>query len=510
MKLLKKEIREKDGAGMVVLRAEEPEDMWHVFNLLTLGDHVKTTTFRKVVKQTASGSSSTKKRLNLTVEIESTDFDPEACVLRLRGKNVEMHDDVQMGSYHTLSLELHRSFTIVKDCWDAMFLERLTTATQLEKTADVAAVTMEEGLANVCLVTPHRTVVKVKIMCNIPRKREGRSGHGKALASFYNRIIDGIEQHVDFGVIKCVLLASPGFTNEACLAHIMAEAERRSLKDLLANRAKFQLVHAPHGHKHALDEVMGLPAVQRVLADTKAAGDVALLQEFFDMMGHCPERAYYGFNHCMHANEMVAIDTLLITDSLFRSNDIATRAKYVALVEAARDNGAKTAIFSSLHQSGEQLRLLSGVAALLRYPLPEEEFAEVESESDSEEESETDEEEYQAELQAELQALAAREGAGAAGAKEDGAGFEALHLGAMRGASVEGIWGDDSGDEGEAARLEEDAAHMRLAMQRSIEDAKSMEVEEDCFAGGSYGGDSGAGAAESDAAASELMADMGL
>ena len=129
---------------------------------------------------------------------------------------------------------------------------------------------------------------------------------------------------------------------------------------------------------------------------------------------------------------------------------------------------------------------------------------------DWEEESETDEEEYQAELQAELQALAAREGAGAAGAKEDGAGFEALHLGAMRGASVEGIWGDDSGDEGEAARLEEDAAHMRLAMQRSIEDAKSMEVEEDCFAGGSYGGDSGAGAAESDAAASELMADMGL
>ena len=111
-----------------------------------------------------------------------------------------------------------------------------------------------------------------------------------------------------------------------------------------------------------------------------------------------------------------------------------------------------------------------------------------------------------------MQALEKAGGAAAKGAGE-----------VMRGASVEGIWGDDSEDEGEAARIDEDAAHVRLAMQRSIEDAKSMEMErgvqEDCFAGGGGsddgGRDGGAAAAAGgdapvDAAAAEMMADMGL
>lgn len=50
MKLLKKQINEKDGAGSVVLRAEEPEDMWHIYNLIHVSDSVKTTTIRKVRK----------------------------------------------------------------------------------------------------------------------------------------------------------------------------------------------------------------------------------------------------------------------------------------------------------------------------------------------------------------------------------------------------------------------------------------------------------------------------
>jgi protein pelota len=38
-------------------------------------------------------------------------------------------------------------------------------------------------------------------------------------------------------------------------------------------------------------------------------------------------------------------------------------------MEACRSNGAKVLIFSSLHVSGEQLQQLTGIAAILRYPL---------------------------------------------------------------------------------------------------------------------------------------------
>lgn len=71
------------------------------------------------------------------------------------------------------------------------------------------------------------------------------------------------------------------------------------------------------------------------------------------------------------ANEQLAVEVLLITDALFRSNDIQVRKKYVQLVEAVKQSGGQVRIFSSMHVSGEQLGQISGVAAMLRFPLPD-------------------------------------------------------------------------------------------------------------------------------------------
>lgn len=48
MKLLFRDISAKDGTGKVKIVPEEPEDMWHIYNLVMTGDLVRTTTFRKV------------------------------------------------------------------------------------------------------------------------------------------------------------------------------------------------------------------------------------------------------------------------------------------------------------------------------------------------------------------------------------------------------------------------------------------------------------------------------
>lgn len=50
---------------------------------------------------------------------------------------------------------------------------------------------------------------------------------------------------------------------------------------------------------------------------------------------------------------------------------MAERRRYVSLVEYVRDAGGDVKIFSSLHVSGENLDHLTGVAAILRFPMPE-------------------------------------------------------------------------------------------------------------------------------------------
>ena len=64
--------------------ADEGEDMWHVYNLITPGDELKATTFRKVQQETATGSTTNARRVKMTIrlQVEATDFDASACLLR--------------------------------------------------------------------------------------------------------------------------------------------------------------------------------------------------------------------------------------------------------------------------------------------------------------------------------------------------------------------------------------------------------------------------------------------
>jgi len=389
MKLIKRAISEKDGAGTVTLIAEEPEDMWHVYNLISVGDTVRTTTVRKVVKESATGSTmSNKVRLNLTIEVEKVEFDPDKVALRLAGRNVAESQHVRLGAYHTLDLEAQRNFALGKPCWDAVHLDRLRTATDPTRTAELAAVVCQAGLAHLCLVTAHLTLVRAKIEVAVPRKRPGNDQHGKALKRFYEAIYQAVLRHVDFSLVKVVLLASPGFVKDDLFAYLSAEAVRRDDKVLTENRSKFVLVHASSGHKHALEEVLGSPGVAARLADTKAAAEVAALGAFYAALRDQPDRAYYGYQHVLKANEQQAIDTLMVTDELFRNSDVRMRRQYVDLVEACQAKGGKVHVFSAMHVSGQQLQQLSGIAAVLRFPLPD---LDLDDESDDDEEGESTE-----------------------------------------------------------------------------------------------------------------------
>ncbi|XP_020616693.1 protein pelota homolog isoform X1 [Orbicella faveolata] len=309
-----------------------------------------------------------------------------------------------MGAYHTIDLELNRKFTLIKEYWDIIALERVDMACDPAQHADLGAILLHEGLCHIFLVTSSMTIVRAKIDMNIPRKRKGFcSQHDKGLLRFYDAIIQGILRHFNFEVLKCILVASPGFVKDQFCDYMFQQAVKNDWKSIPENKSKFLLAHSSSGHKHSLKEVLANPAVTAKLADTKAAAEVKALDNFFTMLQTEPERAYYGalcnhlilllcwsqccctfsMAHIERANEAMAVETLLVTDELFRSTDLPTRKRYVKLVENVKDNGGDVRVFSSLHVSGEQLGQLSGVAAILRFPMPD--IADGDDESSSEE-----------------------------------------------------------------------------------------------------------------------------
>ncbi|XWS65119.1 hypothetical protein CRYUN_Cryun05aG0063400 [Craigia yunnanensis] len=378
----------RNGPGSVKMILVDSDDLWFVYNLIAIGDSVMARTVRKVLRQTAGGRDADRVTLKLEIKVEAIDYDKEGSVLRRKGKNILENEHVKIGAFHTLELELHRPFILRKN------LRRFVTSGRgvspsLGNMGLIGIRCTPIGLgswckcrsgcginarrvANILLVGRSMTSTHSRIETSIPRKHgPAIAGYESALKKFLENVLRVFLKHIDFNVVRCAVIASPGFTNDQFHRHLLLEAERRQLRPIIENNSRIILVHTSSGYKHSLREVLDAPNVMNMIKDTKAAQEVRALKDFFSMLSNDLACACYGPKHVEIAHERMVVQTLLMTDDLFRNSDVVTRKKYVNLVNSIKDLGGTAHIFSSMHVSGEQLAQLTGIAAILRFPLPD-------------------------------------------------------------------------------------------------------------------------------------------
>lgn len=355
------------------MEAEEDDDMYHLYNLISAGDQVEATTYRNVVTERKSGTRDrTRIQTRINVQVEDVSFDAEECTLRLKGINVRENEYLKLGQYHTITLELHRPCEIFKDEWDSISIETLDMLSEPTHGADLAVLVMQEGLANLCLIKSALTRYCPKVEKDLPKKRpQGNQAYDAAVNKFFSDVYESVRKHVDFSVVKAVLVGSPGFVKDDFLSYLQARAVREECTVFTKNKHKFVKAHASSGHKRAVAELLGSKEVAGQVGDTKAADEVRALQAFHDTLSADPDRACYGAAQVFAANEQLAVADLLLTDRMYRARDFTERKRYVQLIDSVRANGGRVFQFSSLHCSGEQLNMYTGIAAILRFPLPD-------------------------------------------------------------------------------------------------------------------------------------------
>lgn len=184
--------------------------------------------------------------------------------------------------------------------------------------------------------------------------------------------------------VRPVLLASPGFVAAGFQKYIQSEASTAmpGLKRLLPSVV---VVHSASGYLNSLSEVLQSPAVKNMLSDTKYARETRLMDDFLDQLRNETNKATYGPREVESAVDQGAVGRgggiLIMSNRLFRSQDVAERKRWVSLVDRVRDvEGGEVRILSSDHESGRRLDGLGGIAALLTFPI-------IEDDLDSEEET---------------------------------------------------------------------------------------------------------------------------
>lgn len=371
MKLLDKTIAlEKDKSGSLSLIPQDKEDLWQLYNLVQKEDIVELLTVRNVKK--TEGGKAERVHVNLKLAVESVDYIPSDEVMRIRGKTVEQNDYVPNQSYHTAEVQLNKKMKINKPEWDDISYGIVLSASSVEKKAEVGAIVLQEGVAHLCLVTDTMTVLRNKVEKSIPRKNRGVAGgssHDKAMTRFLDMVQSTASRNFDFEKLKVIILASPGFTAAALQKAILDAAVKEDNKTILRNKSKMLVVHSSTGYLQSLEEVLKDPLVRKNLDDTKFAKEVTVFEEFQHVLSEDDDRAWYGPKEVAKAVELGAVKYLMLTDSLFRSDDIAVRKHYIALSDDVKKQGGEVFVFSSLHKSGEQLDRLTGAAVLLKYQI---------------------------------------------------------------------------------------------------------------------------------------------
>tara|TARA_R110002003_G_scaffold351_11_gene18960 strand:+ start:24410 stop:25360 length:951 start_codon:yes stop_codon:yes gene_type:complete len=291
------------------------------------------------------------------------------------------NEHVKMGQHHTLDLELNRKFTLEKaDGWDSVALEMLKEACDTDRKAELWAVVLGEGTANICMITEHQTILRQHIEVSVPRKRKGGAdGHTKGMDKFFATTLSTLLRQIDLagtqhGKTLPLLLASPGFVAQAFLQYMKAEATRTTNKPLLALVPSVIIAHASSAHVHALSDILSSPAITTKLSDTKYARETALMDKFLTLMRQDDGRAWYGPREVERAVDKGGVGrgggVLMINNALFRAQNVAERRRWVRLVDRVREvEGGEVRVFSSLHESGKRLEGLGNVAAILTYPI---------------------------------------------------------------------------------------------------------------------------------------------
>lgn len=365
----------KESAVIQVL----PEDKEDLFALYQIIDEEDELIFKK--KFTSKKDEDAKKNTDLVllkVQVISSEFDINDEFLRYKGKTVadetgRANAEVPVGKFISFTVNYSYPFTIIKQSFDKHSRKLLKEACNPEAKSDGAAVVLQEGIAHVCLLTPSSTILKQKIEYSLPKKKRGTDvmKYDEKTEKFYKAIYAAMKKYYDFNSVKMIILCSPGFYAKTLMDKVLEYAREERNSAILNNKSRFLVAHCSTGYLQGIGEVLKDPAYAANLSDTKYSKEATVMDEFLKHLNDDDYKAWYGDTEVFKAAELGAISNLLITDEKLHTGNIKERKVYLDVMDAVEQHGGSVFTFSTLHETGEELDKLTGIACILKYPLPD-------------------------------------------------------------------------------------------------------------------------------------------
>jgi protein pelota len=343
MKIIHKDLKH----GIIKVKAESPQDLWYLSNIVEPGDCVSGMTERKIkIGGSDDKSKITKRIVFLKILVEKVLYDTS---LRMSGKILEAPDDIPMGDYHTFDVNAGTIVTLEKEHWTKYSLKKLDEAmSSIMTNVLIVAFDREEAIFAILKNQGYETLLTMKGDVSKKDFEEKKT-------NFYQEIYLQILNYDQKYLFDNIVLASPAFWKEYLLKEVRDERLKK----------KFVLATCSSVDDGTLNEILKRPELKTVLDKDRATRELKLVEELLGQISK--DNAVYGLRDVNEKINSGNVSTLLISENLILR--MRSEKKY-SLLEESMDNAealnAEIRMISS-EEAMKKLDGLTGIAALLRW-----------------------------------------------------------------------------------------------------------------------------------------------
>jgi protein pelota len=328
--------------GEIRLLPESIDDLWHLQHLIAPGDLVFATTLRSMesTSDKIRPEKMEKRPVRLGVRVEKAEFSPHGVRLRISGV---IEHGVDAGSHHTFNIETGYEISVIRR-WRQVDLDRIDRAVKASVYGVIHILTIEDGEAELFRLRQYGPESVVTVTMG-----SGKGGEINTRQAFFDQLVSHCAN-----ITGPLIIAGPGFVKDDFVKYLKGKDSAVGDRVLVVETRRIG--------RGAVQDVIGLGAIEKLLGDLHLSREVKLMDEVLMRISQDGAVAY-GIRDVTEAIDYGAAEQVLITDTLLHD------ATVTRLIEKAEGMRAKIVVLSSSFEPGERLEALGGIAGLLRYKL---------------------------------------------------------------------------------------------------------------------------------------------
>lgn len=345
MKIGKQDVSE----GEIRLTPENTEDLWHIERILSPGDRILSTSFRRF--KATEGDAGEKKKVTIKLLVEKAEFSRFANRLRVTGKILEgtPEEFVQQGAYHTVDIEQDYPVSIFKDKWMAYHLSRIKQAVAETRRPRMGMLVLDESKAIYATLRGYGVEYELELE-NSASKRDDK--FDEKTLSFFGEILKKMQS----SQVGKIIVAGPGFGKDNLMKFIRQKSPELAKKVILE--------HCSYAERSGINELLKRGVVGKVAEQERAENELVLMEKFSSELRKDSGLAAYGLGEVGNAVAASAVGTLMVEDELLRNSKDVEK-----VVEEAEKRKVSLVVFSHESDGGRELSGYGGFAALLKFKI---------------------------------------------------------------------------------------------------------------------------------------------